>query len=206
MKLHSYVVARDFGFAPNPFYGVCTLATCKPVIRRVAQIGDWVVGTGSARNNRNKNFVFAMKVAEFLTFDEYWKDPRFQQKRPNLFGSKKKAFGDNIYHRSDEGHWTQESSHHSCADGCPNVNNINNDTQSNRVLVATEFAYWGGSGPLIPSSFRQQGRDIRAVRGHKNNFDAAFIQEFIDWFNSQPDRGQVGRPLDWRLPPKTYKR
>ena len=30
MRLHSYVVARDYGFAPNPFLGVCTLATCKP--------------------------------------------------------------------------------------------------------------------------------------------------------------------------------
>lgn len=37
-------VARDYGFAPNPFFGVCTLATCKPRIRSVAQIGDWVVG------------------------------------------------------------------------------------------------------------------------------------------------------------------
>ncbi len=28
---------RDYGFAPNPFHGICTLATCKPVIRRVAR-------------------------------------------------------------------------------------------------------------------------------------------------------------------------
>src|SRR5712671_5339411 len=34
MRLYSYVVARDFGFAPNPFFGVCTLATCKPDIRK----------------------------------------------------------------------------------------------------------------------------------------------------------------------------
>lgn len=29
-KGYSYVVARDFGFAPNPFNGFLTLATCKP--------------------------------------------------------------------------------------------------------------------------------------------------------------------------------
>ena len=34
MKLYSYIVARDFGFAPNPFYGFCTLATCKPKIAK----------------------------------------------------------------------------------------------------------------------------------------------------------------------------
>src|SRR5262245_31415483 len=45
VRLYSYVVARDYGFAPNPFYGFCTLATCKPDIRRTADIGDWIVGT-----------------------------------------------------------------------------------------------------------------------------------------------------------------
>lgn len=44
LKLYSYVVARDFGFAPNPFHGYCTLATCKPDIRATASVGDWVIG------------------------------------------------------------------------------------------------------------------------------------------------------------------
>jgi hypothetical protein len=47
-------VARDYGFAPNPFFGVCTLATCKPKIRKAAAIGDWVVGTGSSRLMKKK--------------------------------------------------------------------------------------------------------------------------------------------------------
>ena len=71
MRLFSYVVARDYGFAPNPFFGVCTLATCKPNVRRIARPGDWVVGTGSAAHNREGYLVFAMKVAEALTFDQY---------------------------------------------------------------------------------------------------------------------------------------
>ncbi|MFH1865797.1 MAG: hypothetical protein ABIK85_07930, partial [Candidatus Eisenbacteria bacterium] len=39
MRLFSYIVARDYGFAPNPFCGVCTLATCKPKIRESASVG-----------------------------------------------------------------------------------------------------------------------------------------------------------------------
>src|SRR5258708_6780576 len=110
-KIYSYVVARDFGFAPNPFHGVCTLATCKPRIRKVAVIGDWVVGTGSAVRRRAGFVVFAMKVEEALTFEEYWADERFFQKRPNLRGSKKQAFGDNIYHRKSQGSgWLQLNS------------------------------------------------------------------------------------------------
>ena len=75
MKLHSYVVARDYGFAPNPFFGICTLATCKPGIRGVAQIGDWVVGTGSKKHRREKHIVYAMRVTMAMTFNEYWTDP-----------------------------------------------------------------------------------------------------------------------------------
>lgn len=42
-RIYSYVVRYDSGFAPNPFYGYCTLATCKPDIRRAAEVGDWLV-------------------------------------------------------------------------------------------------------------------------------------------------------------------
>ena len=36
MTVYSYIVAYDSGFAPNPFHGTCTLACCKPTIRRTA--------------------------------------------------------------------------------------------------------------------------------------------------------------------------
>jgi hypothetical protein len=52
MRLFSYVVARDYGFAPNPFHRHCTLATCKPGIRARAAVGDWVIGTGAKTKYR----------------------------------------------------------------------------------------------------------------------------------------------------------
>lgn len=129
VRLHSYVVARDYGFAPNPFYGVCTLATCKPKIRSVAGIGDWVVGTGSRTRNRENNLVYAMRVTGGMTFEEYWAASRFQRKKVNLRGSKKQAFGDNIYSKDAQtGRWRQADSHHSLEDGSPNPLNISADT------------------------------------------------------------------------------
>lgn len=44
MRVFTYVLDHDTGFAPNPFHGWCTLAGCKPVIRRTARIDDWIVG------------------------------------------------------------------------------------------------------------------------------------------------------------------
>jgi hypothetical protein len=195
--LYSYVVARDYGFAPNPFGGVCTLATCKPEIRRLAQIGDWIVGTGSAKHTRKGNIVYAMKVAETMSFDAYWDDPRFQEKKPNLRASRKLAFGDNIYH-SEKGAWSQLNSHHSLSDGSPNPENIGNDTQANRLLVATQYAYWGGTGPEIPGMLRDfNGHDLCIGRGYKHHFPDGMEEQFISWFLSLHAQGCLGRPIDW---------
>jgi hypothetical protein len=201
MKLHSYVVARDYGFAPNPFYGVCTLATCKPNIRRVARIGDWVVGTGSKARGREKRLVYAMRVTGALTFEEYWADPRFQDKIPNLRGSTKQAFGDNIYSkRAGTDTWRQANSHHSLEDGTPNASNVKADTATDRMLFSDDFVYWGGSGPLLPSRFLDFGHchiSLCAVRGHKNSFPQEFVDEFIAWLRSLGEAGFAGEPLDW---------
>jgi hypothetical protein len=195
VRLYSYVVARDYGFAPNPFFGVCTLATCKPVIRRVGSAGDWIVGTGSETCGRGDRLVFAMRVTGVLTYDDYWADPVFRQKRPNLRGSKKQSFGDNVYHRHPEsGDWLQENSHHSLPDGSPNPRNIANDTQTNRVLASSDFAYWGGEGRVFPQEFSE----LYAGRGHHTNFRDGFEDEFVKWFRGLGAEGYLGDPLDWR--------
>ena len=98
MRCFSYVVARDFGFAPNPFYAKCSLATCKPLIREKAEIGDWIAGFGSARYGAKEQLLFAMRVTYKSTFNEYWDSPEYQCKKPVLNGSLKQMYGDNIYH------------------------------------------------------------------------------------------------------------
>lgn len=205
MRLHSYVVARDYGFAPNPFFGVCTLATCKPKIRGAAVVGDWVLGTGSKQNNREKHVVYAMRVTEAITFQQYWKDPRFQQKKPNLRGSKKQAFGDNIYSRDGTGrHWCQANSHHSMSDGRPNPRNVTADTGTNRILLSSDFVYWGGKGPELPKRFLRYGprhESVCAGRGHKNNFPPQLAEEVVAWIRSFHESGFCGEPLDWRRTP-----
>jgi len=199
VRLYSYVVARDFGFAPNPFHGFCTLATCKPTIRVRAAGGDWVVGTGSAPHALRGYLVYAMRVSEVITFDSYWRDPRFGQKKPNLHGSKKQAFGDNIYHRATQhGPWVQSDSHHSLGNGAVNSRNLADDTKTPNVLVSTDFAYFRGSGPAIPAELRTfNGYDLCAGRGYKSNFPAELIEAFVEWFRSLRAEGCLGVPRDW---------
>jgi hypothetical protein len=74
MKLYTYCLRYDYGSAPNPYWGICTLVICKPVIRRTADIGDWVVGFCSASFENNKyprHIVYAMKVTDKMTMKEY---------------------------------------------------------------------------------------------------------------------------------------
>lgn len=197
MSVYSYVIARDYGFAPNPFYGYCTLATCKRVIRRVAHVGDWVVGTGSARYKRTGQLIFAMRVAELLPFDRYWGDPRFALKRPDLTGSRMRAYGDNIYHHDARGSWIQEDSHHSLPGGQVNPLNLEDDTATDQVLISNEFWYFGANAPLIPKRFRRDGSaNICAGRGHKVNFSQRMVEGFLEWVQEH-EAGCVGRPDRW---------
>lgn len=197
-KLYSYVVARDYGFAPNPFFGFCTLATCKPKIRETAALGDWIVGTGSARHGRAGHIVYAMRVTESMSFNEYWRDPRFRVKRPDMHASIRSAFGDNIYHQNDvTGKWDQLDSHHSCENGTPNAKNIRRDTSVDRVLVSHDFIYWGRSGPRIPPSFRNENRIRKIGPGHRCTFSACLVSRCIAWLRGLNESGYRGDPLDW---------
>jgi hypothetical protein len=183
-NVYMYVVARDFGFAPNPFDGVCTLATCKPRIRKTAQIGDWVVGMGGAKLKAVGRCIYAMQVTDTLTFDAYWDNPEYLSKRPVRNGSRKTIMGDNIYHQpAGTTAWVQEDSHHSQIDGSPELSNIKNDTQTNRVLISRYFYYFGAAAPEIPNHILNQLGYLNGI-GHRK-FTLAKAQPLLDWIHAE---------------------
>ena len=101
-KLATYVMTTDSGFAPNPFYGYCTLAACTPNHRPYRiEPGDWIVGT-SPTGIGNK-LIYAMHVSEVMDHDDYYHDKRFARKKPALNGSWRNRCGDNIYHKTRKG-------------------------------------------------------------------------------------------------------
>lgn len=202
MALHSYVVRYDSGFAPNPFYGFCTLATCKPRIRRRAQVGDWVLGSGSGNRTvrRAGRLVYAMRVTEALTWDEYAADPRFQKKQPFRRGSRKQSCGDNIYYRTGPAAaWQQRDSFHSQADGNAHPKHVARDTGVDRVLVSDDYVYVGGEGPVIPPALRDEaGRALcKEGVGESMFTDAAVVAAFAAWIGGLGYRGFQGVPFEW---------
>lgn len=200
MRLYSYVVRYDIGFAPNPFYGWCTLATCKQDLRAHVSVGDWVVGTGSATVGLGDRLVFAMRVDETMTFDGYWADARFLHKRPNLHGSLKQQYGDNIYHHDVDGSWIQEDSRHSQEDGTPNAGHVARDTKADVVLLSERFVYFGGAGPIIPAHLRDEDDLVHGRPAYRVNFSDSFIAAAVEWLDSL-GTGVLGTPRDWPNPP-----
>lgn len=201
-RIYSYVVRYDSGFAPNPFYGYCTLATCKPDIRRRALVNDWVIGSASNDRSirRGGHLVYAMRVTETVTFDSYAGDDRFLAKKPFRFGSRKQSCGDNIYFRQGPGSaWSQLDSFHSREDGQINQEHVARDTGVNRVLISSDFVYFGGTGPKFPDSLHdRQGRPLCKRGIGRSCFDDPQLIEHLErWVRGLGVTGYQGPPQEW---------
>jgi Nucleotide modification associated domain 2 len=197
-----YVVDRDFGFAPNPFHGMCTLATCKHPLRASAEKGDWVFGVGGRRLGAKGRCIFAMRVDQKIPFEDYWEGREFRLKRPVRNGTQKMLAGDNIYKPSANG-WIQADSHHSNLDGSQHADNTARDTKTDAVLISRHFFYFGKSAPEIPLH-------LLNVLGYKNQighrvFEAPADEALIDWIQSNFEQNMiVDDPFDFESADARY--
>ena len=160
--LYCYKMTWDTGFAPNPHGGVLTLATCKPIIRRCAMVGDWISGWAARKVHDNngdahpftdgQNLIYLARITKKLTFDEYW--CKYKQKKPkklhtNGFIATKGCGsgclgkdinydeGDNIYEPLKNGEYRQhDNKYHQEKDKA-------HDLSGKYVLICDEFYYFG---------------------------------------------------------------
>ena len=148
MATIGYKLTHDTGFAPNPFHGYLSLATCKPTIRRCRIKDDWVAGFVSvklagyaARNGVNLKpgaLVYLMRITEKpIPLEEYFEDQRFAAKKPNLRSSDPKVrCGDNIYYRLNGEIGQLENDQHGLGDK-------DHDLKGKNALVSDHFYYFG---------------------------------------------------------------
>ncbi|WP_410009407.1 hypothetical protein [Pantoea agglomerans] len=197
IRMFSYKIVRDYGFAPNPFHGYCTLATCKPQIRKHAKPGDLILGYGSKGMGHNEELVYIMQVDEKLTYQQYWDDVRFYKKRPNLYSNKINAYGDNIYHQDEFNNWIQEDSHHSFEDGVLNQDNLARDTSSQDVLISQNFIYFGNDSIPSPNFVGINDNAYPTGRGYRTNFSQPLVNNMSHWLLNHSKKGYVGRPISW---------
>jgi hypothetical protein len=185
-KLFSYVVDHDYGYAPNPSGGYCTLCQCKfshngrhKNIVESAQEGDWIVGTGGVDETKSSghgSIIYAMEVQEILALKDYLKDPRFASRKD-----------------------TSPASH----------------APWRRALISRRFYYFGRKALRIPARFQAfpnpdpkgQPRKFtlpKKFAGFKANFPEQFIAEFERWI-SKFKSGKSGKTCG-SVPPNPSKR
>lgn len=208
MGYYSYKIEHDYGLAPNPFWGYCTLAVCKPRIRRNKnlKLGDWIIGTGSKKLKKLHHLIFLMQIEEIIPMNDYWNDPRFQFKKPVINGSLVQMYGDNFYHMDElTNNWIQSDSAHSLKNGLPNNGHVSKDTGGENVLTSQTFCYFGDECPLIPEEFLDvcsEGRDIKS-----KSIPEPVANDFIEWVGRNYEFGIHGDPISWsrhKLPKIDY--
>jgi hypothetical protein len=179
LKLYTYCIPCDDGAAPNPYWGTCTLTICKPAIRRTAQIGDWIVGTGSKHSpigDITGKVVYAMRVTKVMTMQEYdnWTAENLTGKIPDSNSPDvRRKLGDSIYDFSTK-QPTQRTGVHGSG-------NIATDLGGMNALLSDHFFYFGNSPQQLPSNLLGI---IHHTQGHRVQLNQPFVANFIEWLNS----------------------
>lgn len=183
-KLYSYVLRIDDGAAPNPFWGCCTLSICKPAIRRVACVGDWIVGTGSAKSriseHETKDFsmtlVYAMRVTCKMSLQRYdhFCQEQLHQKIPQWNANDwRLRLGDSIYQYLGGKLPVVRKSVHS-------EKNREKDLSGKYALLSRHFYYFGKEPVLIPENLKTI---IKKNQGHKVQNQSEILERFESWIS-----------------------
>ena len=202
MRLFSYKMTDDTGFAPNPFWGCMTLATCKSQIGKHKGPGDWIAGFTSGKlcddPVGSERLVFLMRIEEKITLSEYFRDERFEPKIPRRSPTTARVFkeGDNIYRPivldAREAHHFEQlpNSNHGLEDRADDVN-------GRYVLISKRFVYFGIDALPIPSHVRP-AVPARQSRYGTETKDPARVEAFIDYvFHKRANVAVKARPHSW---------
>jgi len=173
MTLFSYCLPIDSGAAPNPYWNVCTLAICKPVIRRVADPGDWVVATGSSDYNFENKVVYAMQVSKKLTIEDYDKYCKTSKKEKipdwDCIDIRKRV-GDCIYDYTSGKAVLRKSVH--------DKYNRERDLVGINVLLSENFYYFGSKPKELPEELIPI---VKKGPGFKSKSNNEYISKFLEW-------------------------
>lgn len=152
-----YKMTHDNGFAPNPFHGYLTLATCKPALRRNRGKGEWVAGFASqalCHSAREQGvaipymgLIYLMEITEEpIPTGAYFNDTRFAAKKPKPDSPKAiERCGDNIYELLGDGRFHQllNDFHFDEPQTPVEHSHMQHDLSGERVLVSSHFWYFG---------------------------------------------------------------
>ena len=158
-KLYSYILVSDVGCAPCVERGCLTIALCKPVMRRLANVGDTIVGISGHKLGKKKKIIFIATITKMVTMEDYGDNPRSDSIYTSMLKMKPNPFH--------------------------NSTNYEQDIRGKNVIMSTDFIYYGKKCIDVPNNL--QG--IIPGRGHQTDKNVPFKQTLMNLFASEKKKG-----------------
>ena len=170
-RVFSYVVDHDYGYAPNPDDGLCSLARCKfgtperDNLVEKAMVGDWIIGTVGKNNKKGCSnvlvggLIYAMKVTEKISLKEYVR--RYHNRRDAQFQG-----------------------------GCDKE-----ILEGRFALLSDTYLYFGGKAINLNEMPQYADHSIaKTGPGYRRDFDESYAQQLDEWVLSHNPAGKIGEP------------
>lgn len=209
MAVRGYKLTHDSGFAPNPFHGTLTLATCMVKIRSTRQRGDWVAGFASAKlvdlarangvEIPSMGLIYLARVSEVMSLGCYFEDPRFALKKNKIDSPHEiERAGDNIYHHDATGAYAQvRNLHHEPGYLPHDVSGIN-------ALVCADFWYLGRKCFVPEGGWRSLLGSQRIEKARLSALPEDFVQSMLLLLRARGTKTGINAdPCLWTTPPGT---
>ena len=156
-RIFVYKMTADNGGAPCVYGGILSLAICKPMIRRKAKEGDWIIGLGG--KNLGEGIIYVAHVTG-TAGNEYYQDRQFVR-RPDC-----------VYHFRGGGLTRKRTAayHKNLANMATDLG-AGPEYRNARVLLSLDFRYFGVRREAVPPDLQAFAASIG--RGHRVNHDPA---------------------------------
>lgn len=170
MTIYAYVVKKDFGSAPNIADGCLTLATCKPMIRKGAVHGDFIIGF------QQKRAIYTCRVDAKMSWPEYVR--LCESSMPDKIRSPFNPLSDCYLTENGDRREESDADYHSKP-------GLTKRDLSGPVILSNTFEHFGGKetpaytcnkcepawlAPLV----KEWSADSRCWRGHRKLCDRRF--------------------------------
>lgn len=188
-RIFVYKLTCDDGGAPCVENGLISLCICKPIIRKTAKEGDWIIGLGGKSVSELKNrLIYIMRVEGVVDGKNYYSPKGGYWNR-----------SDCIY-KWDGGkyQWKKDAKYHSPEHLKHDLGSLEKGYERARCLKGSCFAYFGGNeGNKNPGI--EDIKDIyeRVGQGYLVNHDSDTYKRLDNYIQSVFDRfgcGKLGEP------------
>jgi hypothetical protein len=122
--------------------------------------------------------------------DDYFRDSRFEAKKPRLYGTLQEQCGDNFYYR-DKQRWRRlPSRFHNTFTAFEK--DIGRNLAGRPVFVAKDFYYFGKNRIAIPTNLAGVIKKVQGIQ----YADGDLAKDFVTWLKNNYHPGIHGQPRD----------